>query len=59
MSISRGDGLSSPKFSYGVVAGVVVARVERIRTVESLPVVARLGIESPGWMRSEDEEEKE
>ncbi len=44
---------------YGVVAGVVVARVERIRTVESLPVVARLGIESPGLMRSGDEEEKE
>ena len=43
---------------YGVVAGVVVARTERIRTVASLPLVARLGLETPGLMHSEETEEK-
>ena len=33
---------------FGVVAGVVVAREERIRTTQSLPFVMRMGIETPG-----------
>ena len=32
---------------FGVVAGLVVAREERIRTVQSLPFLTRLGIETP------------
>jgi hypothetical protein len=37
---------------YGVVAGVVVKRQERIPTTQSLPFAARLGIEAPGLMLS-------
>jgi hypothetical protein len=33
---------------FGVVAGLVVARQERIRTTQSLPFVMRMGIETPG-----------
>ena len=40
---------------FGVVAGSVVARAERIQTVASLPLVARLGVETPGMMHSEEE----
>ncbi len=38
--------------TYGVTAGIVVARQERIPTAGSLPWVARLGIETPGLMHS-------
>jgi hypothetical protein len=38
--------------TYGVTAGVVVARQERIPTAGSLPWPARLGIETPGLMHS-------
>jgi len=44
---------------FGVVAGVVVARAERIQTVASLPLVARLGVETPGLMHTDDEEKKQ
>ena len=37
---------------YGVVAGLVVKRQERIPTGQSLPFAARLGIEAPGLMLS-------
>ena len=43
---------------FGVVAGLVVARTERIQTVASLPLAARLGVETPGLMHSQDEEKK-
>jgi hypothetical protein len=39
--------------TYGVVAGLVVARLGRVvRTSQSLPFAARLGIEAPGLMLS-------
>lgn len=38
---------------YGVVAGIVVARQGRIRTGQSLPFAARLGIEAPGLLLSQ------
>jgi len=38
--------------AYGVTAGLVVARQERIPTRQSIPFVARLGVESPGLMES-------
>lgn len=44
---------------FGVVAGSVVAREERIQTVASLPAIARLGIETPGLMHTRDEEERQ
>jgi hypothetical protein len=38
--------------TYGLVAGIVVARQERILTPQSLPFAARLGMEAPGLMDS-------
>ena len=38
--------------TFGVTAGVVVARQEKIPTGQSLPFAARLGIEAPGLMAS-------
>ena len=43
---------------FGIVAGLVVAREERIRTTQALPFVMRMGIETPGLThehRNEDE----
>jgi hypothetical protein len=37
---------------YGVTAGIVVSRQERIPTSQSLPFIERLGIEAPGLMDS-------
>lgn len=37
---------------YGVTAGIVVTRQEKIPTGQSLPFAARLGIEAPGLMLS-------
>jgi hypothetical protein len=34
--------------TYGITAGIVVARQERILTRKSMPFVARMGIEAPG-----------
>lgn len=45
--------------AFGIVAGLVVARSERIRTTQSMPVIARLGIETPGLMHSDDRQEKQ
>jgi hypothetical protein len=38
--------------TFGVVAGFVVAREERIRTSARLPFFARMGVEAPGLMES-------
>jgi hypothetical protein len=38
--------------TYGVVAGIVVARQERVPTGQSLPFAARMGMEAPGLMES-------
>lgn len=37
---------------FGITAGIVVARQEKIPTGQSLPFAARLGIEAPGLMLS-------
>jgi len=44
--------------TFGIVAGLVVARHSRIQTTQSLPFAARLGIETPGLMPSDDREEQ-
>jgi hypothetical protein len=36
---------------FGIVAGVVVSRQERVPTWQSLPLAVRAGIEAPGLMR--------
>jgi hypothetical protein len=36
--------------AFGVVAGIVVLRQERVRTRENMPFALRAGIEAPGMM---------
>jgi hypothetical protein len=38
--------------TYGLTAGIVVSRQERVPTGQSLPFAARLGVEAPGLMES-------
>src|SRR6267143_4912007 len=38
------------QFAFGIVAGLVVVRQERVRTWQHLPFAVRAGIESPGAM---------
>ena len=45
------------QFVFGVVAGLVVARHERVFTLQHLPVAVRLGIEAPGIMVEKNGEE--
>jgi hypothetical protein len=45
------------QFAFGVVAGFVVARQERISTMQYLPFVVRAGIEAPGIGTEESENE--
>jgi hypothetical protein len=39
------------QLGFGIVAGIVVARQERIRTWQQLPLAVRAGIEAPGMVR--------
>jgi hypothetical protein len=41
---------------FGVVAGLVVSRQQRVRTYQGLPFAVRAGIEAPGVMRERDRE---
>jgi hypothetical protein len=41
---------------FGIVAGLVVSRQQRIHTYQGLPFAVRAGIEAPGVMREKDEE---
>ena len=41
---------------FGIVAGLVVSRQQRIRTYQGLPFAVRAGIEAPGVMQEKDEE---
>ncbi|HEX3472317.1 MAG TPA: hypothetical protein VHT28_14130 [Silvibacterium sp.] len=43
--------------AFGLVAGLVVAREERVRTSQSLPFAMRMGIETPGLIPEHHEEE--
>jgi len=42
------------QIGFGVVAGLVVVRQERVRTRQFLPFAVRAGIEAPGIMREKD-----
>lgn len=44
--------------AFGIVAGLVVARQERIRTAQSLPFVMRMGIETPGLTHEHKEDDR-
>jgi MFS family permease len=39
---------------FGIVAGLVVSRQQRVRTWQYLPLAVRAGIEAPGLMRERD-----
>ena len=41
---------------FGIVAGIVVSRQERVRTWQRLPFAVRAGIEAPGMMHEERED---
>ncbi|HTB64031.1 MAG TPA: hypothetical protein VK737_10640 [Opitutales bacterium] len=45
------------QFVFGVVAGLVVARHERVFTLQYLPVAVRLRVEAPGFMGEKNGEE--
>jgi hypothetical protein len=36
------------QFAFGIVAGIVVVRQERVSTRENLPLLMRAGVEAPG-----------
>jgi hypothetical protein len=48
----------SSQIAFGVVAGIVVVRQERVSTRENLPFVVRAGIEAPGIMPPRESGEK-
>src|SRR5258707_357765 len=43
---------------FGIVAGIVVSRQQRIRTWQELPLAIRFGIEAPGTKKTTGEDEK-
>jgi hypothetical protein len=43
---------------FGIVAGIVVARQERVRTWQRLPLAVRAGIEAPGMMPEHGDEDR-
>jgi hypothetical protein len=44
------------QLGFGIVAGIVVSRQERIRTWQRLPFALRAGMESPGVVADKPEE---
>jgi hypothetical protein len=44
--------------AFGIVAGLVVTRQNRVLTAENLPLALRAGIEAPGLMHERDDEDK-
>jgi hypothetical protein len=46
------------QIGFGLVAGLVVARHERVRTPQPAPLAVRLGIEAPGLIEENDGEGK-
>jgi hypothetical protein len=45
------------QIGFGLVAGFVVSRQERIRTWQAAPLAVRLGVEAPGFVAVKDEDE--
>ena len=44
------------QIGFGITAGLVVTVQERILTRENLPLIARMGIEAPGFLREHEED---
>jgi hypothetical protein len=45
------------QIAFGVVAGFVVSRQERVRTWQAVPLALRMGVETPGMIAEKDEED--
>jgi len=43
------------QLGFGIVAGIVVSRQERVRTRQRLPLIVRAGIETPGIINEREE----
>jgi hypothetical protein len=48
---------AASQVAFGVVAGLVVVRHNKVWTAENLPLAVRAGIEAPGLMHTHDDEE--
>jgi hypothetical protein len=46
------------QIGFGVVAGLVVVRQEKIRTQQPAPLALRMGLEAPGLMKDRHEEDR-
>ena len=46
------------QIGFGLVAGFVVSRQERVRTWQAVPLAIRLGVEAPGIIAAKDGEER-
>lgn len=46
------------QIGFGIVAGIVVSRQERVGTWQRLPFAVRAGIEAPGMMRERPEDDR-
>jgi hypothetical protein len=46
------------QIAFGVVAGFVVSRQERVRTWQAVPLAVRMGVESPGIIAAKNEDER-
>lgn len=46
---------AASQFAFGITAGIVVARQQKIRTLQQFPFAVRAGIEAPGAMTERDE----
>jgi hypothetical protein len=46
------------QITFGIVAGIIVSRAERIRTTQSVPFLARIGLQTPGIMRRQDSDQE-
>ena len=49
---------AASQVAFGVVAGLVVVRQNKVWTSENLPLAMRAGIEAPGLMHERDDEDK-
>src|SRR5271157_3672206 len=50
---------AASQVAFGVVAGLVVVRQNKVWTSENLPLAMRLGIEAPGLMNERDEDKNQ
>jgi len=47
------------QFAFGIAAGLVVVRQQKIRTLQNFPFAIRAGIEAPGAMLEKHDGEEE